>query len=201
MGRTTYTRKALIDSAVCVVARDGIENTTTKSIAKEAGINEAYIYRCFNNKEDLLRSAFHSEDVRFLDMLLKNIPLLHKKGASLEEKSFALWSAVWRFVLKKPDDCIFYIRYYYSSYFTKYAKEEHDKFFKVLTKKGRKVFCDDTHVGMLLHQIFDTMLLKASRVINGEIPDNEETEKRVFGIIYSFVIPNVRKEYYDKYNN
>ena len=83
MERTVYTKKALIKSVVGVVARDGLENTTTKSIAKEADINEAYIYRCFNNKEDLLRSAFHMEDVRFLDLLLKKLPLLREKGAGL----------------------------------------------------------------------------------------------------------------------
>lgn len=200
MERTVYTKKALIKGVVSVVARDGLENTTTKSIAKEADINEAYIYRCFNNKEDLLRSAFHTEDVRFLELLLKKLPLLREKGASLEEKTFALWSVMWRFILKKPNDCIFYIRYYYSSCFTKYSKEEHDEFFKILDIKGRTVFCDDTNVPMLLHQILDTMLLKAYRVVSGEIPNNEETERRVFGIIYSFVIPHVRKEYYDKYN-
>lgn len=36
-------RQVFIDSAVRVVARDGMEKTTTKAIASEAKLNEAYI--------------------------------------------------------------------------------------------------------------------------------------------------------------
>ena len=36
-------RQVFIDSAVRVVARDGLEKTTTKAIASEAKLNEAYI--------------------------------------------------------------------------------------------------------------------------------------------------------------
>lgn len=35
-------RQVFIDSAVRVVARDGLEKTTTKAIASEAKLNEAY---------------------------------------------------------------------------------------------------------------------------------------------------------------
>lgn len=37
-------RQVFIDSAVRVVARDGLEKTTTKAIASEAKLNEAYIF-------------------------------------------------------------------------------------------------------------------------------------------------------------
>ena len=59
-------RQTFIECAVRVVARDGLDKTTTKLIAKEAGLNEAYIYRCFKNKEDLLSEAFYMEDVSFI---------------------------------------------------------------------------------------------------------------------------------------
>lgn len=47
---------------------------------------------------------------------------------------------------------------------------------------------------MLIHQIFDTMLSFAARVLGGEMENNEETAKWVFEQIYSFVIPNVKPE-------
>lgn len=56
-------RQAFIQSAIRVVARAGLDKTTTKAIAADAGLNEAYIYRCFESKEDLLRAAFHMADV------------------------------------------------------------------------------------------------------------------------------------------
>ena len=52
-------RQVFIDSAVRVVARDGLEKTTTKAIASEAKLNEAYIYKCFSGKDDLLCGTSH----------------------------------------------------------------------------------------------------------------------------------------------
>lgn len=47
---------------------------------------------------------------------------------------------------------------------------------------------------MLIHQVFSTMLFFASRVMNGEMENSEETITWVFEQIYSFVVPNVRAE-------
>ena len=75
-------RQVFIESAVRVVARDGMEKTTTKAIAAEAKLNEAYIYKCFSGKDDLLSAAFHMEDVNFVDLLQKTLPVMHTPGLS-----------------------------------------------------------------------------------------------------------------------
>ena len=69
-------RQVFIDSAVRVVARDGLEKTTTKAIASEAKLNEAYIYKCFSGKDDLLSAALHMEDVNFSNLLQKTLPCI-----------------------------------------------------------------------------------------------------------------------------
>ena len=51
---------------------------------------------------------------------------------------------------------------------------------------------------MLIHQIFSTMLFFASRVMNGELENSEETTTWAFEQIYSFVVPNVRAEVLEK---
>ena len=56
------------------------------------------------------------------------------------------------------------------------------------------IFRPEANVDMLLHQVFDTMLSFAARVIGGEMPDNDETTRWAFEQIYSFVAPNVREE-------
>lgn len=45
-------------------------------------MNEAYIYRCFESKEELLRTAFHLEDVNFAYFLRKKLPLMHDEALS-----------------------------------------------------------------------------------------------------------------------
>ena len=47
---------------------------------------------------------------------------------------------------------------------------------------------------MLLHQIFDTMLSFAARVLSGEVEDNGETSKWTFEQVYNFVRPNARED-------
>lgn len=71
MKRERNAKQAFIEGTVRVVARDGLDKTTTKAIATEAGLSEAYIYRCFESKEALLCAAFHMEDVAFAYVRLK----------------------------------------------------------------------------------------------------------------------------------
>lgn len=191
-------RQVFIDSAVRVVARDGMEKTTTKAIASEAKLNEAYIYKCFFGKDDLLSAALHMEDVNFANLLQKTLPIMHMPGLSWKERAYILWKKSWDLILSKPADCIFYIRYYYSASCRAHAYETHLACFQPLIEKASKSFKPGTHMDMLIHQIFSTMLFFASRVMNGELENSEETTQWAFEQIYSFVVPNVRAEVLEK---
>jgi len=51
-------RRRLIDGTIHVIAQDGLDKATTKQIRIETSINQAYIYRCFEDKEDMLKKTF-----------------------------------------------------------------------------------------------------------------------------------------------
>ena len=74
---------ALINSAIDVIATQGLDKATTKLIANVAGLNEVYIYRNFNDKEDLFVKVFEYLDDNsfslksFLHILLKLNPLFY----------------------------------------------------------------------------------------------------------------------------
>ena len=169
MKRNENIRQAFIQSAIRVVARVGLDKTTAKAIAADAGLNEAYIYRCFEGKEDLLRAAFHMADVNFASIIRQN--LFHMKNSDLpwKERAFRLWSACWRFVLESRDVCAFYLRYYYSANCRKYAYEEHLQYFQELIAMTASAFRPETNAYMVVHQMFDTMLSFAVRVLGGEM--------------------------------
>ena len=169
MKRERNAKQAFIEGTVRVVARDGLDKTTTKAIATEAGLSEAYIYRCFESKEALLCAPW-------------------------KDRAFQLWSASWRFILGRKDDCLFYLRYYYSANCRTYAYEEHLQCFQELFAAVEQTFKPEANVNMLLHQVFDTMLSFAARVLGGEMPDDDATTQWAFEQIYSFVVPNVREE-------
>ena len=187
-------RQLLIESAIRVVAREGLDKATTKAIAADAGLNEAYIYRCFESKEALLRDAFHMEDVNFSCFFRQQLPMMQDKSVPWKDRAFHLWAVSWRFILERRDDYCFYLRYYYSANCRKYAYREHLECFQELFAVMRQAFRPEANVDMLLHQVFDTMLSFAARVIGGEMPDNDETTRWAFGQICSFVAPNVRAE-------
>ena len=69
-------REQLLDAAVLVVARDGLDHATTKAIAAEVACNEVYIYRNFGNKEDLLQAAFNRADIGFVQNVMKHIDVM-----------------------------------------------------------------------------------------------------------------------------
>lgn len=121
MKRERNAKQAFIEGTVRVVARDGLDKTTTKAIATEAGLSEAYIYRCFESKEALLCAAFHMEDVAFAYFLKQNLVGMHIQNTPWKDRAFQLWSASWRFILGRRDDCLFYLRYYYSANCRTYA--------------------------------------------------------------------------------
>lgn len=187
-------RQAFIDSVIRVVARVGLVKATTKAIAAEAGLNETYIYKCFSSKDELFRIAFEQEDDRFARLLRGTLPVMQRAGLTWRERAFLLWSQCWEFVLDKEEDCLFYIRYYYSAECRKYAYDRHLRCFHELAGVISASFRPETNTDMLMHQIFDTMLAFSLRVLNGEMENNEETTKWTFRQIYSFVAPNVREE-------
>lgn len=66
--------------------------------------------------------------------------------------------------------------------------------FQELFATMEQAFKPEANVDMVLHQVFDTMLSFAARVLGGEMPDDDVTTQWAFEQIYSFVVPNVREE-------
>lgn len=186
-------KRVFLESAVRVVARDGLEKATTKNIAKEAHLNEAYIYRCFPGKDELLSEALHQEDVNFVRLLLELLDANHALGLNFKERAYVLWKRSWDFILELSDDFLFYVRYYYSTCRGK-AYEEHLECYKPVVERCRPYFKEGVNMDILVHQIFSTMLFFGCRVITGELTHDEETACKTFEQIYYFVEPNVRPE-------
>lgn len=187
-------KQAFMECAVRVVTRDGMEKATTKAIAAEAKLNEAYIYKCFSNKDKLLSAALHMEDVRLANLLQKTLPVMHMPDLPWKERAYILWKRSWDFILQRPEDCAFYPRYYYSASYRAHAYERHLACFKPLIEKVSKSFKPGTNMDMLVHQIFFTMLFYASRFLDGELENSEAATQWAFEQIYSFVVPNVKAE-------
>lgn len=188
-------RRSLIRSTVAVVARDGMEKTTVCALAEHAGVSQSALYRCFQNKDDLLRATLLSEDEGFVELVERLLPVMHDRTLAWQERGWRLWRPVWDFIIDPKEDCVFYIRYYYSENFLRHAKAEHDKKFDRLRERLRPFFLPGRRELVLLHQTFETMLSYAYRVMTGELPNDEETCHIAFEQICNFLQPHFDPEW------
>ena len=182
-------RELLLEAAVLVVSRDGLDHATTKAIAKEAACNEVYIYRNFGSKDGLLQSAFNRTDLRFVQTVLKNLDVMDVPGQPLEQRCRALWEPVWRFCLAQPDDTRFYLRYYYSAQFLASAHALHHRNYQQLQARLSRYFVSSHDSWLLMAHVFETILSFVSHVLCGDLEDTPELDEQVFGLIFRTLQP------------
>lgn len=187
-------RKILIRSAVNVVASNGLENTTVSRLAAWAHMSESTIYRCYKNKDDLLRAALYKEDEDFVALVQSLYPILLDESLDWWERCWRLWKPVWEFILEEPEDCVFYIRYYYSENFRRNARIEHERQFDHIREKLKLFFQPGRRDLVLLHQSFETMLSYAYRVMMEDLPNDESSCQLAFEQICNFLRPHFRPE-------
>ncbi|MFC8192475.1 TetR/AcrR family transcriptional regulator [Cellulomonas sp. NPDC057328] len=53
-------REQLIEAALAVASRDGVDGTTVRAVAAEAGVSLGVVHYCFRDKDELLRAMAHA---------------------------------------------------------------------------------------------------------------------------------------------
>lgn len=177
-------RQALIDGTIHVIAQEGLDGATTKMISTTTGINQVYIYRLFKDKEDLYTKSFEYLDKELVSKFLYHLPIMSMNNLSIEERARMLFMVIWRFLLGNRDECLSYVRYYYSTYFNKYSIESHKEDFKKAVEEFSVVFKEEANVWMLLNHIFNVMLDFATKVFDGQLRDNDDTAEHVFRLVF-----------------
>ena len=177
-------RTALMDATVKIVAEDGLEKLTTRSIASECDLHDAYIYRYFIDKDDLLKRTFLREDKLLNDIILERIRNTNLDELHFREKLELMWMDTWDLFIDNPDKCKFYVRYYYSTNFQD-AIDEYKEGNKELISTFKTFFKTDLDVEMLYHYNIDTLLHMAMRVAIGELENTETVKREIFELIYS----------------
>lgn len=187
-------QRELIDGAMKTVASIGLENTTTSAICKMSGVNVAYIYQFFKSKEDLIAKAFSVADEAFLEVILKNFTVLHYASIDYESRCRVLFMKCWDYIMENPDVLVFYVRYYYSASFQKYASKEHTQRYRVLIEKMQTAFPKTTDVRAVMRHILNTLLWESMQQINDPKEDNSIAATLSFRLIFSVVKSYVKQD-------
>ena len=187
------TRKTLIAKTISVIANEGLDKTTTKAITQGTGINEAYIYRNFKSKEDLLSKTFDELDEELVNKILQHVEVMYVKNLDFETRCRLFFTAVWNFLLGNREKCLAFIRYYYSPYFVKYSVDVHKRRYAPVVDKFSVAFRDEANVWMILNHILNVMLDFAVKVYNGQMPNDDDYVEHVFRVVYCSVQQYFRK--------
>ena len=187
-------RDRLIDSAVKIIAENGLDKTTTKAIVSGTDINEAYIYTYFEGKEDLISKAFDSLNAGFAEEIDRRLPILGMTDIDFEIRHRMFFEAIWEFMIKNRDNCIAYVRYYYSPYFLKYSVASHKERYVSIIEKFKSVFIDEADMWMIMSHILNVMLDFAIKVHYGQMSNGDDYVEHVFRVIYHSIEQYFKKE-------
>ncbi len=180
-------RSVLIDRTISVIAAQGLDKTTTKAIVAGTGINEAYIYRIFTDKEDLLAKTFEALDEELVAKTLQHIPIMYMTELEFETRCRLFFYAIWQFLVGNSKKCRAYMQYYYSPYFQKNSAAEHKKRFTPLEEKFKPAFRAKAATWLILNHMLNVVLDFALRVFNGEMPETDNYAEHMFRVIYASV--------------
>lgn len=180
-------RLKLIDGTIRVISKDGLEKATTKQIATQTSINEAYIYRCFADKDDLFAKVFDTLDEELVAKATQYISVMYTKGLPFEMRCRLYFSAIWSFMLGSKDRCLAFVRYYYSPYFVNFSAETHKKRYQPIVDTFKSAFKDEADVWMILNHILNVMLDFAVKVHNNQMPSEDNYVEHIFRVVYRSV--------------
>lgn len=100
-------REALIQATIDVVAQQGIADSPTIQIAKEAGAAELTLFRLFKNKKELLRQTYDEVNQRFQDKCRDKI----EPKQNVEKKVVTVLRVIIELSRQHPNELAFFQQY------------------------------------------------------------------------------------------
>ena len=93
------TAATLIDSTVRVIARDGLDKASIRTISSDCQIPNPYIYQHFKDKDDLFVSSFSREDSTLASEFLSVFSSVHDAIKDTETGCQVIWLRLWNYMM------------------------------------------------------------------------------------------------------
>lgn len=185
-GSEEESRALMMNAAIRILVQYGLEGFTTKKWAAEAGVSEGSLYYHFKSKSELLEDTFYSISQGIADLYKECSPI--PQGASAEEIREAMgsiWRTFYRYMIKHPEETIFYYRFRTSPRCTAEVREKQLQLFceqpvfrelpaSFAGKIGLRTASD-----VLQNFLTEAAFSAVFRVVTGEIAAGENTEAQL----------------------
>ena len=186
-------RNALIQSAIHIVACEGIDKVKVDKVAHAAGLNVAYLYRIFGGKEGLFLETFQQIDIEMREYILGHVGILFADNIQQEERWNNFIMNLWEYVLSDQEKCTFFIRYYYSSYFDSYSSNERKECYMKVLDKMTPAFKVGVDVWKQLNYIYDVIFSSVVKVLRNH-ESKEEVKANAAHFLYTALMPKMMSE-------
>ncbi len=182
------TRTRIIYAAMAAVRQYGLEGVRIQQVSEFAGITPGAIYRHFASKEQLLIECFTYVDKQaaeiFEHLQFNPLAMLTNPMGAVKE----LWQPYFRFWVAHPDETIFYHRFRDSVFFPKYDRTRDVTYFNKfigMVRAFKMVFprLDRINQDLLWLHVLTSTVMYAKYVVEGTLPNNQETEDTVFQLL------------------
>lgn len=182
------TRTRILLATMKAVRQYGLEGVRIQNVSELAGISPGALYRYFDSKEQLLSECFTYVDKQaasIFDRLAFN-PLTMLTNPMEAVKS--LWQPYFQFWVTHPDETVFYHRFRDSAAFPKYYKTRDTSYFSAFAGMVRMFMSTFPSLrrinqDVLWLHVLTTTVMYAKYVVEGLLPDNQETADTVFCLL------------------
>lgn len=182
------TKTRIIYATMKAVRQYGLEGVRIQNISDLAGISPGALYRHFDGKKDLIVECFTYVDKQAAAIF----DHLEFDPASLFADPMgavkSLWLPYFRFWVAHPDETIFYYRFRDSIFFLEYDKIRDASYFHSFAEMVRiflRAFprLKRMNQDLLWLHVLTSTVMYARYVVEGALPNNQETEETVFQLL------------------
>ena len=184
----------LLESTVRVIARDGLDKASIRTISADCQVPNPYIYQHFESKDGLWVSAFSQVDLRLVAALTRILSSVHQLTPDIEVRCQMIWLRLWNLMMESKEYTQFYLQYYYSKYFERFSKVEHQERLQPVECLIRNCFVEDANVQVLLQHILDNMMNLAMKAYNGDLSNDADAKPHLYRLTIAPIAPYLNKK-------
>ena len=179
------TRTRILSAAMKAVRQYGLEGVRIQNISELAELSPGALYRYFASKEQLMAECFTYVDKQaaaiFDKLKLNPLNMLADPLGAVK----SLWLPYFRFWVARPDETVFYHRFRDSAAFPEFYSTQETSYFDAfgdMVRLFRRLFPSLTEINqnLLWLHVLTTTVMYAKYVVEGQLPNDEETEDTVF---------------------
>ena len=179
------TRTRILSAAMKAVRQYGLEGVRIQNISELAELSPGALYRYFDSKEQLMAECFtfvdKQADAIFDKLKMNPLNMLADPLGAVK----SLWLPYFRFWVARPDETVFYHRFRDSAAFPEFYSTQETSYFDAfgdMVRLFRRLFPSLTEINqnLLWLHVLTTTVMYAKYVVEGQLPNDEETEDTVF---------------------